>query len=61
MAAPFEVIKIDTMETHCDGGGGPLGHPRVYLHVDSDAGQVVCPYCSRTYVAKAEARAGTGH
>jgi uncharacterized Zn-finger protein len=33
----------------CDGGGGPLGHPNVFLHIGAD-GQVVCPYCSRRFV-----------
>ena len=48
---PFEVIQVTSREIACDGGGGPLGHPRVFLHVDKDAGDtVVCPYCSRTYV-----------
>jgi len=38
----------------CDGGNGPLGHPRVFLHVDPDKGNgITCPYCSRVYVLKA--------
>jgi len=28
---PFETIEIDEMRAACDGGGGPLGHPKVYL------------------------------
>ena len=34
----------------CNGGGGPLGHPRVYLNLASE-GKVECPYCSRLYRA----------
>jgi uncharacterized Zn-finger protein len=49
---PFEVIPVSSLEVACDGGGGPLGHPRVFLHIDPDAGQATCPYCSRTYVLK---------
>lgn len=49
---PFEVIAVDHLEVACDGGGGPLGHPRVFLHIDQDRGQVMCPYCSRLYVYK---------
>jgi len=48
---PFEVIQVTAHEVACDGGGGALGHPKVYLHIDADKGDsVVCPYCSRTYV-----------
>lgn len=48
---PFELIEVNTREVVCDGGGGALGHPRVYLHIDHDEGdKVVCGYCSRTYV-----------
>lgn len=49
---PFEVVSVDRMEIACDGGGGPLGHPRVFLHIDKANGQVLCPYCSRLYVHK---------
>ena len=49
----FETIETITTEVVCDGGNGPLGHPRVYLHIDHDNGnQITCPYCSRTYVLK---------
>ena len=49
---PFEVISVEAMEIACDGGGGPLGHPRVFLHIDSETAEVMCPYCSRLYVHK---------
>jgi uncharacterized Zn-finger protein len=49
---PFETIYIDEMVTACNGGGGPLGHPRVYLNL-APAGRVECPYCSRLYVNRA--------
>jgi uncharacterized Zn-finger protein len=49
---PFETIQIDTMIAACDGGGGALGHPRVFLNL-SATGEVECPYCSRLFVNKA--------
>jgi uncharacterized Zn-finger protein len=53
----FETIEVSNEEVACDGGGA-LGHPRVYLHIDHDHGnKVVCPYCSRTYLLR-HARAG---
>jgi uncharacterized Zn-finger protein len=47
---PFETIEVQSLEVACDGGGGALGHPKVYLHIDQNQGSIVCPYCSRTYV-----------
>lgn len=44
-----EIIYTDNMDVACDGGNGPLGHPNVYLTI-TKAGQVVCPYCSRTFI-----------
>lgn len=54
---PFETIYIDEMVAACNGGGGPLGHPRVYLNL-APAGRVECPYCSRLYVNRAMAPSG---
>jgi uncharacterized Zn-finger protein len=48
---PFEIIEVDGTVAACNGGGGPLGHPRVYLNLGS-AGQIECPYCSRLYVVR---------
>jgi uncharacterized Zn-finger protein len=56
---PFETLETDSRTVACDGGGGPLGHPRVYLEIGA-SGRIECPYCSRVYVLKAGARAG-GH
>ena len=56
MPAPFEVIEIDETVAACNGGGGPLGHPRVYLNL-APTGHHECPYCSRLYVNRALAHA----
>ncbi|MGK2286938.1 zinc-finger domain-containing protein [Pedomonas sp. V897] len=48
---PPEVIYIDTPQVACDGGEGPLGHPRVYLKVGA-SGKVECGYCDRLYILK---------
>jgi len=55
---PFETIEIDEMMAPCDGGGGPMGQPKVYLSL-APAGRVECPYCSRLFVNRALARAGS--
>lgn len=52
MAEIFETIHVEDRTVACDGGDGPLGHPRVYLTIKADREDVVCPYCSRQYVLK---------
>ena len=44
----------------CDGGGGALGHPMVYLTL-SESGRADCPYCGRRFELKPGAKAGHGH
>jgi uncharacterized Zn-finger protein len=60
MAEPFETIVVETTQVACDGGGGPLGHPRIYMTIPPRDGRVECPYCSRTYVLKQDALAHAG-
>lgn len=47
---PDEIIKVDPHadKIACDGGGGVLGHPRVWYSFDS-ADSVECEYCDRIY------------
>ena len=33
----------------CNGGGGTLGHPQIFLNMGND-GMATCPYCSRQFV-----------
>ena len=53
---PPEIIESDSPQVSCDGGGGALGHPKVYLNMGS-RGEVECPYCDRKFVLKAGAGA----
>ncbi|XP_013781223.1 NADH dehydrogenase [ubiquinone] iron-sulfur protein 6, mitochondrial-like isoform X1 [Limulus polyphemus] len=42
----------DARVTWCDGGGGPLGHPKVYINLDQP-GNHSCGYCGlRFYLDK---------
>lgn len=50
--ASFEIIETEEHTVACDGDGGALGHPKVYLHLDGDTHSATCPYCSRTFVLK---------
>jgi uncharacterized Zn-finger protein len=56
---PSETIYIDETVAACNGGGGPLGHPRVYLNL-APAGRAECPYCSRLYLNRTMLAAGAG-
>jgi uncharacterized Zn-finger protein len=46
---PVETITVDSEVLPCDGGCGPLGHPRVYLNMEG-RGEIDCPYCGRRFV-----------
>ncbi len=53
---PPEITDVKTTEVICEGSGGALGHPRVFLKI-GQAGWVECPYCDRRFVlAPAPAR-----
>jgi uncharacterized Zn-finger protein len=44
-----EIVKVRSRRVACDGVGGALGHPRVWLEM-GEAGFVECGYCDRRFV-----------
>ena len=44
-----EVIVVHSHRIACDGVGGALGHPRVWMEM-GEANFVECPYCDRRFV-----------
>jgi uncharacterized Zn-finger protein len=56
---PPEIVHVDDRVVACDGGGGALGHPRVFLRIEDR--EVVCPYCSRLFVLNEGAGHASGH
>lgn len=48
---PPEVIVVDGHRVSCDGGGGALGHPKVYYEL-GDEDFVECGYCDRRFVRR---------
>src|ERR1700747_2216065 len=46
---PPETIVVRSGRVACDGVGGALGHPRVWLEM-GEAAFVECPYCDRRFV-----------
>ena len=47
------VIVTNQLRVVCNGGGGALGHPQIFLTLGND-GRVTCPYCSREFVKSAD-------
>ncbi len=58
--APVETIEVDSPVVACDGGGGALGHPRVYLNM-GEKHEIDCPYCGRHFVLKKGAHPAEAH
>ena len=52
---PPEVVEVSTTRVACDGDGGALGHPKVYLEMGDDD-FVECGYCDRRFVLSKQAR-----
>ena len=51
---PPEIIVVNSTRVACDGSGGALGHPKVYLEM-GDQNFVECGYCDRRFVLSQEA------
>lgn len=51
MASQDDEMTIMTTKARvsCNGGGGALGHPLIWLNMGSDD-TVTCPYCSRHFI-----------
>jgi len=51
---PVEVpenVETDHTRVACNGGGGALGHPKVFLEM-GDENFVECPYCDKRFNLK---------
>ena len=51
-----EIVETEDTRVSCQGIGGALGHPRVYLEM-GDQTYVECPYCDRRFVLRERAQA----
>jgi len=50
-----EVVVVATKKVACDGGGGALGHPKVWYDM-SEQDFVECKYCDRLFALKGGSR-----
>ena len=57
---PPEAFAVHGHKVACDGGGGALGHPLVWLEI-GERGWVDCGYCDRRFEqVEGKARPGKG-
>lgn len=45
LIAEQPVSTVESRVISCDGGGGALGHPKVYINLDKDTKTGTCGYC----------------
>ncbi|XP_049737643.1 NADH dehydrogenase [ubiquinone] iron-sulfur protein 6, mitochondrial-like [Elephas maximus indicus] len=45
LIAEQPVSEVESRVISCDGGGGALGHPRVYINLDKETKTGTCGYC----------------
>jgi len=48
-------VPAGTNRVSCDGGGGALGHPQIWLTLTAaptGATQAICPYCSHRFISE---------
>lgn len=55
---PPETIEVEEITIFCDGGGGALGHPKIYLTLKD--GSTECGYCDRLFVLKSGVKPKSG-
>lgn len=55
-----DVVVVSAKRVRCDGPGGALGHPMVYLDMGL-ADRVRCKYCDRLFVFEGELGLGDGN
>ncbi|ORY46538.1 hypothetical protein BCR33DRAFT_715591 [Rhizoclosmatium globosum] len=58
LIAAVPVTLVAGRRASCNGGGGALGHPRVFFNLD-DGQAVACSYCGLKY--QKDPHAGHGH
>ncbi|XP_067853897.1 NADH dehydrogenase [ubiquinone] iron-sulfur protein 6, mitochondrial [Heptranchias perlo] len=45
LIAEEPITEVTDRVVSCDGGGGALGHPKVYINLDKDTKVGTCGYC----------------
>jgi uncharacterized Zn-finger protein len=56
-----DTVSVTTTTVACEGNGPVTGHPKVYLTFKPGEGEIVCPYCSRTFQLAPGAHRASAH
>ncbi len=54
-------VTVNSTTVACQGTGADSGHPKVYLTFKPGSQEIVCPYCSQTFVLAEGVKVGHGH
>ncbi|KAG1947291.1 NADH dehydrogenase [ubiquinone] iron-sulfur protein 6, mitochondrial [Pimephales promelas] len=52
LVAEEPVSNVESRVVSCDGGGGALGHPKVYINLDKETKVGTCGYCGLQFQQK---------
>ncbi|KAG5264804.1 hypothetical protein AALO_G00258190 [Alosa alosa] len=52
LVAEEPVTDVEARVVSCDGGGGALGHPKVYINLDKTTKVGTCGYCGLQFKQK---------
>ncbi|XP_053807850.1 NADH dehydrogenase [ubiquinone] iron-sulfur protein 6, mitochondrial isoform X2 [Vidua chalybeata] len=52
LIAEQPVSQVESRVISCDGGGGALGHPKVYINLDKETKTGTCGYCGLQFKRK---------
>ncbi|XP_019395780.1 PREDICTED: NADH dehydrogenase [ubiquinone] iron-sulfur protein 6, mitochondrial isoform X2 [Crocodylus porosus] len=52
LIAEQPVNEAESRVVSCDGGGGALGHPKVYINLDKETKTGTCGYCGLQFKQK---------
>ncbi|XP_044516122.1 NADH dehydrogenase [ubiquinone] iron-sulfur protein 6, mitochondrial-like [Gracilinanus agilis] len=50
LIAEKPVCIVESRVISCDGGGGALGHPKVYINLDKETKTGTCGYCGLQFI-----------
>ena len=46
-------MQTSQYNVYCSGDENDgSGHPKIYLTIDPNVGEIVCPYCSKKFIMK---------
>lgn len=60
MSNTEDVTVVTQTRVVCDGGGGALGHPKIWLYMGQES-EVTCKYCGRKFVLAADMALHNSH